>query len=127
MRRLVIACACLAAGCGGEEEPADKGRTVTVPVDRGVRIVGRDYSFDPATVVTTGGGGDLRITLDNRGSLAHNVKVFQGERDLGGSPTFAGGDTRTGSARVAPGRYELICTVGDHAELGMRGVLEVRE
>jgi uncharacterized cupredoxin-like copper-binding protein len=24
------------------------------------------------------------------------------------------------------GRYEMVCTVGDHAELGMTGELEVR-
>jgi len=27
--------------------------------------------------------------------------------------------------RVERGRYEFICTVGDHAELGMKGTLTV--
>jgi plastocyanin len=129
MRRLAPAaavCACLVAGCGGEDEQPAQGRTVTVAAGEGVRIVGREYSFDPATVVATGGGGELTFTLVNRGSLAHNVKVERDGRVVGGSPTFAGGGSRSGTARVEPGRYELVCTVGDHAELGMRGELEVR-
>jgi uncharacterized cupredoxin-like copper-binding protein len=28
--------------------------------------------------------------------------------------------------RLTPGTYEMLCTVGDHAELGMRGELEVK-
>ena len=27
---------------------------------------------------------------------------------------------------MAPGTYEMLCTVGDHAQLGMRGTLMVR-
>ena len=131
MRRPLLAlavCACPLAGCGGDDDGAAKGRAVTVPAEKGVRIVGREYSFDPARVVVKGGVGDLEITLVNRGSLAHNVKIQAPGRegDLGGSPTFPGGQTRTGSARLAPGAYRMVCTVGNHEQLGMTGVLEVR-
>jgi plastocyanin len=52
--------------------------------------------------------------------------VFDGATDIGGTPTFAGGEPRTGTVQVEPGEYELLCTVGDHAALGMKGKLTVR-
>ena len=132
MRRpalVMLVCASLLAGCGDDDKKA-KGRTVAVAAEKGVRIVGREYSFDPANVVVKGSVGDLKITLDNRGSLAHNVKIQEvegAESDLGGSPTFPGGETRSGFARLDPGSYRMVCTVGNHEQLGMTGTLEVRQ
>jgi plastocyanin len=114
----------LASSCGGGERPA-KGRSLTVAAGKGLRVVAREYSFDPARVVVTG-GGPLKITLDNRGTLAHDLRVMKGSRQLGGTPSFSPGRTRSASLRLAPGRYEFVCTVGDHARLGMRGRLEVK-
>lgn len=98
---------------------------MTVPAGQAVRVVGREYSFDPTRVVVEGGGA-VRLTLSNRGALAHNVKVFHGGRELGGTPTFPGGRTESGTVRLEPGTYQLLCTVGDHADLGMTASLEVR-
>ena len=47
-------------------------------------------------------------------------------QDIGGTPSFAPGDTRSVRLRLQPGTYELLCTVGDHAQLGMKGELTVR-
>jgi plastocyanin len=96
-----------------------------VPATRGVNLSAREYSFDPSKLVVTGGGGELKITLRNRGSLAHDVHVLRGGRDLGGTPSFEGA-SRSAALTLAPGRYRLICTVGDHAQLGMRASLDVR-
>lgn len=125
MRWPIPTLAALAAlsGCGGDDKPA---RTVTVPGDQAIRIEGDEYSFDPGRVIVTGGPARLRITLDNVGSLAHNVRVIDGERDLGGVPSFPSGEERTATLRLPPGKYRLVCTVGDHEELGMKGQLEVR-
>jgi plastocyanin len=117
---------CLAS-CGGGDE-GEEGRTATLPGNAPVRIAGDEYSFDPETVIVTGGSTSFELEFANEGSLAHNVRVFQGDRELGGSPTFGGGQTR--AARVmlpGPGEYELVCTVGNHEELGMTGTLELRE
>jgi plastocyanin len=113
----------LVSGCGDDDD--DAGRTVTVESGTAVRVVADEYSFDPETIVLTG-GGELEVELENVGTLAHNLRVFDGATDLGGTPTFVGGKPRRGTVRVEPGEYELICTVGDHAELGMTGKLEVR-
>jgi plastocyanin len=87
-------------------------------------VVAKEYSFDPSTIVVSG-PGTLRVTLRNEGSLAHNLKVMKDGRALGGTPSFPGGESRSARLRVETGSYELVCTVGDHAELGMTGKLEV--
>ena len=126
VRRLVpLALLSLAtlAGCGDDEEPPR--RAVTLAAGQDLRVKADEYSFDPARV-TVEGRGPLRIVLDNRGSLAHNLKVFRDDRDLGGTPTFPGGEKRSGAVSPSRGRYRMVCTVGNHEELGMTGELEVR-
>jgi plastocyanin len=126
MGRLAVPCAMLAflAGCGGDddEEPT---RSVTVNPNSTLRVTADEYSFDPGRVVVRG-AGPLTIRLRNDGDLAHNLRIERDGEDIGGTPTFRGGQTQSGRVNLEHGRYELICTVGDHAELGMRGELEVR-
>jgi plastocyanin len=126
---LAAAAATLPLACGDDDEPA--GRTVTVPAEppRPIEIVGDEYFFDPSTVVMTGPGDEaveIELVLDNRGDLAHNVRVFQEDEEIGGTPTFDGGEKRGGSVRVGAGEYRLVCTVADHEEQGMTGRLVVR-
>ena len=111
----------LVASCGGDDQP---GRTVTAPAEGAVRVVAKEYSFDPSTIVMQGPGA-LRLTLENEGSLAHNLKLMRDGQDVGGTPSFPGGESRSARVRVERGSYEYVCTVGDHAELGMKGTLKV--
>jgi plastocyanin len=111
----------LIAGCGGDDQP---GRTVTAPANGSVRVVGKEYSFDPSTIVVRG-AGTLRLTLQNKGSLAHNLKVKKDGDVIGGTEAFPAGEMKSASVRLARGTYEFVCTVGDHAELGMKGTLKV--
>lgn len=112
------------AGCGGGEEP--EPRTVRVAAGAPVRITASEYAFDPGRVVVAGASTKLRITLDNRGDLAHNILVFDRETELGGLSSFPGGEQRSTTLALAPGSYPFVCTVADHEELGMEGVLEIR-
>ena len=114
--------ALLLAGCGGDEEQA---RTVTAPANSTVRVVAEEYSFDPGSLVVSG-AGTLTIRLRNEGSLAHNLKVRRGAETIGGTPSFPGGESRSARLNLEHGNYEIICTVGDHADLGMTGTLRVR-
>lgn len=118
-------CACLAAvaGCGDDE--GDPTRLVRVAAGEPIRVTAKEYSFDPDRIVVTGKATLLRIKLDNRGTLAHNLKVLDSERELGGTPTFPAGERRGARLAVPPGRYRFVCTVADHRELGMEGELEV--
>jgi plastocyanin len=112
-------------GCGGEEEQPS-GPPATVAASQLVEIVAGDYFFDPSAVVVEGGGGSLELALDNQGAVAHNLTLFEGEEEVGATPTFAGGEERSATVELGPGVYRMVCTVADHEELGMVGELEVR-
>jgi plastocyanin len=117
----LAAFALILAACGGGDKP---GRTVTAPADAGLTVVAKEYRFDPSTIVLRG-PGTLRVRLENDGSLAHNLKVMEDGELVGGTPSFPAGETRSASIRLEKGEYEYVCTVGDHAELGMEGTLRV--
>jgi plastocyanin len=120
---LVLAfCPLLVLGCGGNDEP---GRTVTAPANARLRVVADEYSFDPSTIVLQG-AGTLAVTLQNDGSLAHNLKVLRGDDQIGGTTTLPAGQRGSARLKLEPGSYRIICSVGDHEQLGMRGTLRVR-
>jgi plastocyanin len=118
---MLAALALAVAGCGGDDQP---GRTVTVPSNAAVRVVAKEYSFDPSRIVVRG-PGTLRITLENEGSLAHDLKLSRDGRVVGGTPAFPAGEERSASLTLSRGDYDFVCTVGDHEELGMKGTLSV--
>jgi plastocyanin len=120
-RPLALAALVVLAGCGGDA--GEPRRTVTVPAGQPANVSGREYRFDPSGLVVA--AGKVRLRFSNEGSLAHDLRVFRGSRDLGGTPAFQHG-TRTAQLDLPPGTYRMECTVGDHAELGMRGSLRVR-
>jgi uncharacterized cupredoxin-like copper-binding protein len=126
MRRLAVPCALLlaAAGCGGggSTQPT---RTVTTDAGGTLTVTAREYSFDPNRVEVSGAGA-LKIVLRNDGDLAHNIHLERDGEDVGGTPSFAPGGSRSVRLDLQPGTYELLCTVGDHAELGMKGKLTVK-
>jgi plastocyanin len=114
----------LAVGCGGDDSK-QSSRTVTVDGGGTVKVTAREYAFDPDRVVLKG-GGSLTIELTNDGDLAHNIRVRGAGEEIGGTPSFPSGRTESATVRLEPGKYELLCTVGDHADLGMKGELEVK-
>jgi plastocyanin len=125
LTRLSVAialCLLAAVGCGDEEEPVT---TVTKPANSTVRVIAEEYSFDPGVIVLRG-AGTLTVDVRNEGELAHNLKVRRNGEEVGGTPSFPAGERRSARINLEHGQYELICTVGDHAELGMTGILRVR-
>ena len=125
MRRSALTlalCSLLAAGCGGDD---DTGRAVTAPANAKLRVVADEYSFDPSTIVLKG-AGTLTVTLSNEGSLAHNLKLFGGDEEIGGTPTLPAGGSKSTRLNLEHGNYRMVCTVGDHEQLGMKGTLQVR-
>jgi plastocyanin len=126
MRTLPLLLSLLALGalglvaCGGDDDDdEDTGAT------HAIRMT--EYAFDPADV--TVGGGDT-ITATNDGQLPHNYTVI-GEAGAGSVDAVIAdvdpGSTREIKLNLQAGEYEVICTIGDHADQGMRGTLTVPE
>lgn len=126
MRRLAAPCAIVlvAAGCGGGDD-GDTTQSATVAAGATLKVEAREYSFHPNRVVVDGSGA-LTIELANEGDLAHNLRLRRDGEEAGGTPSFPGGRTESTRVRLSPGTYEMLCTVGDHADLGMKGELEVK-
>ena len=112
----------LVAACGDDD---DSGRTVTAPANAKLRVLADEYSFDPSAIVLKG-AGTLTLTLRNGGSLAHNLKLFRGDQEIGGTPTLPAGRSESSRVNLEHGSYRMVCTVGDHEEQGMTGTLQVR-
>jgi plastocyanin len=125
LRRLALTlalCSLLVAACGDDD---DSGRTVTAPANAKLRVVADEYSFDPSAIQLRG-AGTLTLTLRNEGSLAHNLKLFRGDEEIGGTPTLPAGRSESVRLNLEHGNYRMVCTVGDHEQLGMKGTVEVR-
>ena len=127
MRRalpVLIALAAGLTGCG--DEGSDSRGSVTVESGQPVRVKGYEYGFDPGTItVRDGGGGPVRFELSNDGSLPHDLHVRKGDDELGGTKAIGAGEDASASVTLAPGEYEIYCSIGDHADLGMTGKLTV--
>lgn len=120
------------SGCGGDDkgkgDGGQKKDTVSVGHNQPIAFGADEYAFEPKNVVVNSGTtapSVVRFVLRNNGSLAHDLHVEKDGQDLGGTPIFAPGKTQSGQATLAPGTYQFICTVGDHAQLGMMGTLTV--
>jgi plastocyanin len=72
--------------------------------------------------------GVVRFNITNRGEDDHNLAVFDARgRRLARSPTVAPDGHRTLRVRLSrAGTYRLVCTLGNHAALGMRARIRVR-
>jgi plastocyanin len=128
-----IAALAALAGCGGGGDGKNgDGRqrkdTVTVGHNQPIAFGADEYSFEPKNVTVnsgTTGPSVVRFVLRNNGSQAHDLHVEKDGQDLGGTAILGPGKTEAGQATLSPGTYEFICTVGDHASLGMKGTLTV--
>jgi len=110
------------AACGSSDSGSKL--TVTARAGQAIHVTAREYSFDPGRMVAP--SGDVRIALKNSGSLAHDLRVEQNGTQLGGTPIFQSGQTKSATLHLKPGTYRFVCTVGDHEQLGMKGSLVVR-
>jgi plastocyanin len=119
---------CSGGGDGKKDGGGQRKDTVTVGHNQPIAFGASEYSFEPKTVTVNAGTSKpsvVRFVLRNNGSLAHDLHVQKDGQDLGGTPIFAPGRTEAGQATLGPGTYEFLCTVGDHAALGMKGTLVV--
>jgi plastocyanin len=105
------------AGCGGDDPPER-------PRDGRVTITLDDFSISPQELRAA--PGRITVTATNGGRLPHNFRLRRGAREPLKITTLLPGATGTASVTLRRGEYDMVCTVGNHEELGMRGTLIVR-
>jgi uncharacterized cupredoxin-like copper-binding protein len=105
------------AGCGGGEPVAH------VP-DGEVAIGLDEFLIAPQDVVVPSGRVTLRIA--DRGRLRHSFRLQGADGEPVALRTIFPGEEKARTADLAPGEYRMVCTVSNHAELGMTGRLVVR-
>jgi len=94
------------------------------PAPARVQVTALDFEYRLSR--TTVQAGPALIQLVNFGEDEHDLRI----RRVGGTRTWAirglaPGERRTLWLRLAPGRYRLLCGVGDHARHGMHAELRV--
>ena len=107
MRRtvtLVAAAAAGLAGCGGDD---GGGPATTVPAGKPIAVTADEYSFSPKNLVVKG-ASKVTIQLKNDGAQAHDLRVLRAGEDVGGTPTFGPGQTKTATVALSRGEYEII-------------------
>ena len=88
-----------------------------------VSVVATEYNF--AIPKKTFKVGKVSFTLINRGTEVHDFKV-QGKTPK--SRFLTGGQRQTFTINFTkPGRYQYLCTIGEHAIKGMQGVLIIKK
>lgn len=95
-------------------DPPERGGTTTT-------VVSREFSFSPAEI-SLRQGERVNIELENEGHMFHTFTAPELDLDL----RAQSGDSV--AAALTPrdrGTYEFICTVPQHAEMGMRGRIVV--
>ena len=157
MRRTLIvlagpaAAAMLFAGCGSESaSPAAGSQHASATVAAtpataaaatgAVTVTSTEFAFAPMAI--TAKAGALKITLDNKGKVPHELVVLKSGQAAGSLPVkggrvsekasvgevseTAGGTTKSTTLTLEPGRYVIVCNIPGHYQDGMRGTLTVQ-
>ncbi len=120
----LLGAAALLAGCGGgaADPVTDRDGTLRLTLD--------EYRIEPGAIKVR--AGRIRIVARNEGELTHNVKVEEATDeegatpiDFGGTDTMQPGETAAKTVRLFPGTYRLVCTIGNHENLGQYAELVV--
>jgi len=111
-------------GCGGDPEPVtDRDATLQLKL--------REFRIEPQVIRVR--PGRIHIVARNVGTLAHNLKVRSLNRKRGEEVKVYGEaqgtafprGTIVGDVTLPPGKFELVCTIGNHDDLGQTGTLIV--
>jgi hypothetical protein len=89
-----------------------------------------EYRILPRSVSVN--AGRIKIVATDTGILTHNVRVQTMSSRSAGNPVIYGttptahpGQTVTLKLALPPGHYKLLCTLGNHADLGQTATLLV--
>ncbi len=148
---MVFALAALGAACAGGNDEADEDHELAHEadevgdVDRTITVVAGEFTFGLEQIHVRL-GETVRLVFQNAGAILHDITApdFAGDVDKAGG-AHAHETTMEGMADMdfhaaaeageiselvftatQAGRYDLLCTVPGHAQLGMTAVLVVQ-
>lgn len=126
---IALASFALAAGCGGDDDETTATTAETTTEEEAgaageggggaTEVSMTEYSFGPSDP-TVSAGDTLEVVND--GEIPHNLSVTDAEL---ATSDLDGGGSEELTVDLEPGTYEFICTIGNHADLGMTGTLTV--
>ena len=123
LRVVLVALVVLAAVVVGGSALATSDTPVAKVKPQKVTVTGTEYRF--AMAKKTFRKGTVTFTFRNKGTEVHDFKV------IGKSPKsryLAPGQKQTLRIKFTKvGRYQYLCTIGEHALRGMRGVLVIKK
>jgi plastocyanin len=132
----------LAAGCSSSDdaptaEPSSAEPVASTPAAAAtsgtpagagvVSVVARDYSFAGLESLSPKAGDTVTFRMNNAGERIHDLVISgpDGTR-VGGVEAIEGGESAEAAVALkAAGVYSYICTIGQHAALGMKGEFTV--
>src|SRR3954449_6988923 len=114
----VLALALVACG-GSSDGDGGSGAAATVPSGALVVTAIEGIAWDSKTYAATAVDGKVEIAAKNDSSLPHNLHIIDSDSvDVGLSLSMSNkGDVKTGSAALAPGTYQVICTIAGHGNM----------
>lgn len=125
---LLIGCGSVPDGAADAEAlecpPGTEGCDDVLPVGPGgeVEVEMGDFYFEFAdgAAVT----GDVQVEAHNVSDQVHNFEVL-GAAEGSEVPEAAGGETVTGTVKLFPGEWTVICNIPGHRAAGMESTLTV--
>jgi plastocyanin len=108
----------LLVGCGAEEPAPVRAK------DDAIALTVRDFRYTPQNI--TAKPGRLKVTVTNRGRLAHSFRVERKNTIVVKISSLLPGDSDSTSFKVRKGDYRFFCALSNHEELGMYGTLVVK-
>ncbi len=155
MGALALTTGLIATGCGGggddnastQAGTTGAAQTGTAGAGKGLTITMDDYSFTPSAVTTN--AGPVTITTPNDGQVEHELVLLKtdqsptslpvkgnevdeegleakGVENAGEIEEVGPGQTKSGSFKLTPGSYVMICNLPRHFQQGMYGSLTVK-
>lgn len=121
---LALTVAVALPGCGSDPDPVtDRDATLQLRLS--------EFRIEPQVIRVR--PGRVHIVARNVGKLAHNLKVRSLDRERGEEIELYGEAEGTafprgrivGDVTLPPGKFELVCTIGNHDDLGQTGTLIV--
>lgn len=120
MKRIWIGAACLAAAAATGSAFA----ATQVLAPKKITVSATEYAYKFSTTKTARKNQKVVITLVNKGTEVHDLKF------IGVTPKAkfipAGGRTTFTVVFKRTGRFQYVCTIGEHAIKGMQGIFVVK-